>query len=322
MIKVMTGKTATYQDSLEQQRWQQLNSPQPSEHFFYAVITTGIYCRPGCPSRKPKRDNVRFFNAAEDAERAGFRPCKRCHPQTRTADSQQLERIAGLCRFIEAAAEEPSLAELAEYAGISRYHLQRQFKTITGISPKAYAKAHRQSIESPMSKSPKKSEMIHYSCGTSSLGFFLIAQTAKGICAILLGDDQTALIAELGSRFPKAELQPHDKDITESLQQLLALIEQPQQSIQLPLDIRGTLFQQRVWKLLQDIPVGETRSYTEIAQQLGAPKSVRAVASACAANALAIVIPCHRVVRSDGQLAGYRWGLERKKLLLQREAQE
>lgn len=315
----MTGTAATQDNAIEEQRWQQLNNPHPNDTFFYAVITTGIYCRPGCPSRKPKRDNVRFFNAASDAELAGFRPCKRCHPHAATADSRITERIARLCRLIETAPDEPSLAELAEFAGISSYHLQRQFNAVTGISPKAYAKAHRTINEPSMPDSNKTNETINYTCGSSSLGFFLIAQSPQGVCAILLGDNQAALIAELNARFPKAKLQQNDQDFSKSLQQLINMIEQPSQSIHLPLDIRGTLFQQRVWKLLQEIPAGETRTYTEIAQALGSPKAVRAVASACAANALAIAIPCHRVVRSNGSLAGYRWGLERKKSLLQRE---
>ena len=315
----MTSKTVENDSAIDHRRWQMLGSATPPEPFFYAVITTGIYCRHGCPSRKPKRDNVRFFNTAADAERAGFRACKRCHPQTAAADSQITERIQRLCRLIESTADELSLSALAEYAGISSYHLQRQFKAITGISPKAYAKAHRQSLESAMPNASKKPETICYTLNASSLGKCLIAQSEKGICAILLGDEDTALIAELTSRFPNADLQLSDQTISDSLQQLMQTIESPTQALNLPLDIRGTLFQQRVWSLLQKIPAGETRSYTEIAQLLGAPKSVRAVASACAANALAIVIPCHRVVRSDGNLAGYRWGLERKKTLLARE---
>lgn len=316
------NKTDKQQPLSDEQCWQELDKPQSAGRFFYAVITTGIYCRPGCPSRKPNRDNVRFFTRAHDAEQAGFRACKRCHPQDLAADSKQLERITHLCRYIETAAEEPSLAQLAEYANLSPYHLQRQFKAITGISPKAYAKAHRNQTTPTMTKTLKQNEPIIYACGTCSLGFFLIAQSNTGICAILLGDKKTELIAELTARFPAAHLLEHEQDCAKSLQQLIGLIEQPTQSISLPLDIRGTLFQQRVWKLLQAIPAGETRSYSEIAQALGRPKAVRAVASACAANALAIVIPCHRVVRSDGNLAGYRWGLERKKSLLQREADE
>lgn len=303
----------------DERYWLALDNPQEAGNFFYAVITTGIYCRPGCPSRRPNRDNVRFFNSTTEAELAGFRPCKRCHPQTDTADSALIERITRLCRYIESAPDEPSLAELAEYAGVSSYHLQRQFKAITGLSPKAYAKSHRKTMNPTLPTSLKKNEPITYACGSSSLGVFLVAQSQKGICAILLGDNQDELIMELKGRFPAADLQPSKDDISELLQQLVNLIDQPKQSLQLPLDIRGTLFQQKVWELLQQIPAGETRSYTQIAQALGSSKAIRAVASACAANALAVVIPCHRVVRSDGHLAGYRWGLERKKILLQRE---
>ncbi|WP_049630668.1 bifunctional transcriptional activator/DNA repair enzyme AdaA [Cellvibrio sp. pealriver] len=307
----------------DSQRWQRLDNPGAAGQFFYAVITTGIYCRPGCPSRRPNRDNVRFFNLATEAEQAGFRPCKRCHPQNVSADGPLLERITRVCRYIETAADEPSLAQLAEYAGVSRYHLQRQFKAITGISPKAYAKTHRHFADKPMNSSRKYHEMISYCCSASSLGQLLVARSSKGICAILLGDNPQELVAELSTRFPHADLQEHTQDFSDSLAQVVALIENPtqqQNAAQLPLDIRGTLFQQRVWTLLQEIPAGETRSYTDIAHAIGSPKAVRAVASACAANALAIVIPCHRVVRSDGNLAGYRWGLARKKILLQREA--
>jgi AraC family transcriptional regulator, regulatory protein of adaptative response / methylated-DNA-[protein]-cysteine methyltransferase len=315
-----TNKADTAPPLSDEQCWQQLDKPQSVGRFFYAVITTGIYCRPGCPSRRPNRDNLRFFTSASAAEQAGFRACKRCRPQDLTENSKQLARITRLCRYIETAAEEPSLAQLAEYAGLSSYHLQRQFKAITGISPKAYANAHRNQIKPSMTKATQLNEPITYTCGTSSLGKILVALSNKGICAILLGDNKTEVVAELSARFSTADLQERDQEFSELLQQLLGQIEQPSQSFNLPLDIRGTLFQQRVWQSLQEIPAGETRSYSEIALALGTPKAVRAVASACAANALAIVIPCHRVVRSDGNLAGYRWGLERKKRLLQREA--
>ncbi len=320
----MTNKTPPPNNSIQasnqdEQRWQRLSDVSAGESFIYAVITTGIYCRPGCPSRRPKRDNVRFFDNASDAEAAGFRACKRCHPQAASADAAQTERIARLCRHIETAAQEPSLDELANYAGISAYHLQRQFKAITGVSPKAYAKAHRQQMDS--SPHPKKSpaKQIDFACGKSSLGKFLVARSEKGICAILLGDTQQELIADLRRRFPAAELKHSEQDFAEQLQLLVQLIEHPKQALQLPLDIRGTLFQQKVWQALRTIPAGETRSYSDIAQAIGSPKAVRAVAGACAANAIAIAIPCHRVVRSDGNLSGYRWGVERKQILLQRE---
>lgn len=320
----MTNKTSSnsiHASNQDEQRWQQLSDPAADGHFVYAVITTGIYCRPGCPSRRPRRDNVRFFNKTNDAEAAGFRACKRCHPQATSSNAAQTERISRLCRYIEAAAQEPSLEELANYAGISAYHLQRQFKTITGVSPKAYAKAHRQKMDLSMPSKKKPAKHIHFTCGDSSLGKFLVARSEKGICAILLGDNPQELIADLHKRFPTAELHHNEQDFTVQLQMLVQLIDRPHQAPQLPLDIRGTLFQQKVWQALQEIPAGETRSYRDIAQAIGSPAAVRAVAGACAANAIAIAIPCHRVVRTDGSLSGYRWGVERKKILLQREAE-
>ena len=298
--------------------WQHIEDPA-ADNFFYAVITTGIYCRPGCPSRRPKRENVRFFRDLNEAESAGFRPCKRCHPQHKNADDLILDRIARVCRYIENSPDEPRLDELAAYAGISAYHLQRQFKSVTGLSPKAYAKTYRQQFPAPLRKRKGSAMTIHFMVMDCSLGKLLAAATDKGLCAILIGEDQKALEADLQRRFPGVNIQLDENIFSDYLPQLIALIEEPQPTINLPLDIRGTLFQQKVWQALQEIPVGETRSYTEIALAIGAPKAVRAVAGACAANALAIAIPCHRVVRNDGNISGYRWGTERKKLLLQRE---
>lgn len=299
--------------------WQQLSQRNLHGKFIYAVITTGIYCRPGCPSPKPKRDNVRFFNDSDAAERAGFRPCKRCHPQESAADSVITERIARLCRYIETSPNELSLNALATYAGISAYHLQRQFKQVTGVSPKTYARAYREQTYDFSAKQAGARMTIHYTVVDSALGRLLVAATEKGVCAILIGDDDKLLIQDLRRRFPSATFNQDEKLLSVYISQLIALIEEPQHAIQLPLDIRGTLFQQKVWKALQEIPVGETRSYTEIAAAIAAPRAVRAVAGACAANALAIVIPCHRVVRNDGNISGYRWGTDRKKILLQRE---
>lgn len=305
-------------------RWPLLGDASADGQFVYAVITTGIYCRPGCPSRRPNPDNVRFFNDYNQAEVAGFRACKRCHPQHLSSDVLQTQRITNLCRFIENTAKEPSLAELAEYSGISSYHLQRLFKAATGLSPKAYAKAHRHQQETQRnSLIPRKQSAmtLYFALETCSLGTVLIAQSEKGICAILLGDDPQLLHADLQCRFPAAELIPGEAIFLKTVIQVIRAIEQPQLKIDLPLDIRGTVFQQKVWQALQKIPAGETRSYTEIAEEIGSPNAVRAVAGACAANAIAILIPCHRVVRSDGNLSGYRWGVERKQKLLQQEAE-
>lgn len=320
----MTNTTSTLNslprtNNQDEQRWQQLADTNADGSFVYAVITTGIYCRPGCPSRAPKRDNVRFFNTSADAEVAGFRACKRCRPQAVSADAVLTERITRLCRYIETATHEPSLEELANYAGISAYHLQRQFKRLTGVSPKAYAKAHHQQIDASMREKKVSARQIHFACGDCSLGKLLVARSEKGICAVLLGDTQQELTSDLRKRFPTTEFRHSEQDFAEQLQQLAQLIEHPQQTLQLPLDIRGTLFQQKVWQALRAIPAGETRSYSDIAQVIGSPKAIRAVAGACAANSIAIVIPCHRVVRSDGNLSGYRWGIDRKRILLQRE---
>lgn len=315
-----TSDTLKRKKDHDEKCWQQLGDGSADGSFIYAVITTGIYCRPSCPSRRPRRDNVRFFNNAADAETAGFRACKRCHPLAASADAPQIARIARLCRYIETAEQEPSLEQLASYAGISAYHLQRQFKVITGVSPKAYAKAHRQKLDASMDPKKSRAAPINFACGDSSLGKFLVARSKKGLCAILLGDSEQELIADLRARFPAIELHHSETNFSEQLQRVVRLIEYPRQALDLPLDIRGTLFQQKVWQSLREIPTGETRSYSDIAQAIGSPKSVRAVASACAANALAIAIPCHRVVRTDGNLSGYRWGVERKKILLQREA--
>ena len=319
--KHLTTNNPNSESAQDERRWQHLKQPNTGndEAFVYAVITTGIYCRLGCPSRLPNRDNVRFFNNANDAKAAGFRACKRCRPEATSADATQTERITRLCHYIETAEQEPSLQELANYAGISVYHLQRQFKAITGISPKTYAKAHRQQINFPSRNTKPGAKLIQFACGNSSLGNFLVARSEKGICAILLGDTHEELLTDLRKRFPTSELHQNNQEFIGQLHTLVQLIEHPQQALKLPLDIRGTLFQQQVWKALQEIPVGETRSYSEIAQAIGSPKAVRAVASACAANSIAIAIPCHRVVRHDGNLSGYRWGTARKKILLQRE---
>jgi len=319
----------TNNSAINDPRWPLLGDSSADGQFVYAVITTGIYCRPDCPSRRPNADNVRFFNDHSEAEAAGFRACKRCHPQHLSSDALQTQRITDLCRFIETAAHEPSLAELADYSGISSYHLQRLFKAATGLTPKAYAKAHRRQFETrrntpPSSKVPtlrKQSAMtISYALDKCSLGNVLIAQSEKGICALLLGDDSQSLVDDLHQRFLKATITAGDSKFQHSVKNIVAAIEQPQVAINLPLDIRGTLFQQRVWQALQKIPAGETRSYSEIAEAIGSPKAVRAVAGACAANAIAVIIPCHRVVRNDGNLSGYRWGVERKQQLLQQES--
>lgn len=325
--------------------------------FFYAVKTTGVYCRPSCASRPARPENVTFFDSTEEAERAGFRPCKRCKPDQDTLATRQAAQVAELCRWIERAERVPSLQELAEYAEMSTYHLHRVFKAVTGLTPKAYALAHRaRRVREGLAQQRPVTEAIYeagygssggfyadadallgmtpgafrsggtaevdirFAIAECSLGAILVAATPRGVCAILMGDDAEALARDLQDRFPQANLVGGDASFEATVAAVVGFVEAPHLGLQLPLDIRGTAFQQRVWQALREIPPGQTLSYTEVAQRIGTPKAVRAVASACAANALAVAIPCHRVVRSDGGLSGYRWGVERKRALLLREA--
>jgi len=323
--------------------------------FFYSVSTTGVYCRPGCASRRPQRENVRFHPSREAAERAGFRPCRRCRPTQPALATQHAVAVAKACRLIEAAEDAPSLAALAESSGMSRFHFHRIFKTVTGVTPKAYAAAHRtRRVRQALRDSDTVTDAIYgagfnsngrfyatstqvlgmtptrfraggagaairFAIGQCSLGAILVAATDKGICAILLGDEPDALARDLQDRFPKARLLGGDQDFEQWIARVVGLVEAPALGLDLPLDLRGTAFQQRVWQALRKIPPGVTASYSEIARRIGAPKAVRAVAQACAANAIAIAIPCHRVVRTDGDLSGYRWGVKRKRALLERE---
>ena len=320
--------------------------------FVYAVTTTGIYCRPSCGARRAKRENVRFYATIGAAERAGFRACKRCRPDAQSLDDDQASKIAAACRMIDMSETEPALASLARKAGLSPHHFHRLFRIVTGVTPKAYAQAkRRRAVRQSLATSETvtsaiydagygssgrfyetssqvlgmtpnlyrnggKDVEIHFAVGSCSLGAILVGATAKGVCAILLGDDAEALVKELEDSFPKAVLIGGDKHFERTVAAAVGLVDRPRTKFQLPLDIRGTAFQHRVWQELQKIPAGETASYSDIAGRIGAPKAVRAVASACAANRLAVAIPCHRVVRTDGALSGYRWGIERKDQLL------
>lgn len=323
--------------------------------FYYSVATTGVYCRPSCPSRRANPKNVRFHTSIADAEAAGFRACHRCKPNQPSLDTQNAEKIARICRLIEQSSESLTLAELAQMAGLSTHYFHRLFKAVTGVTPKAYAAAHRAAkVRDELSHRSTITEAIYsagfnansrfyaqseqllgmtptdyraggadatirFAVGQSSLGAILVAMSGRGVCAILIGDDPGELVRDLQNRFSKARLIGGDADFERVIAQVVGLIEAPQIGLDLPLDIRGTAFQQRVWQALQEIPVGTTATYAEIAAKIGAPRAVRAVAGACAANALAVAIPCHRVVRSDGSLSGYRWGVERKRVLLDRE---
>ncbi|WP_114191481.1 bifunctional DNA-binding transcriptional regulator/O6-methylguanine-DNA methyltransferase Ada [Edaphovirga cremea] len=353
-----TIETKNSNPSTDEMRWQAIvtRDKKSEGHFIYAVKTTGIYCSPACPSRQPKRENVQFFNDAAEAEAAGFRPCKRCRQGLTSLADRHAAQIASVCRYIEQAEETPTLNELAKYAGMSTFHFHRLFKSITGLTPKGYADAHRsQRVREHLSQDTSVTEAIfdagyhsngrfyeksnamlgmtptafrtggqgmkiYFAVGLCSLGDILVAQSERGICAILLGDEPQKLLQDLQDKFPKAELVGGDKAFEQRMAQVVGFIEAPDTGLDLPLDIRGTAFQQRVWQALCDIPVGSTVSYAVIAQKIGAPKAVRAVAGACAANMLAVAIPCHRVVRNDGALSGYRWGVERKRALLDKEA--
>lgn len=324
--------------------------------FFYSVRTTGVYCRPSCAARTPRPENVAFHVSAAAAERAGFRPCKRCKPDQAPLAAHHADRVTALCRLIESAEQVPSLAELARHAGLSAWHVHRVFKTVTGLTPRAYAAAHRaRRVRDELDRSGTVTEAIYgagynsngrfyeesndvlgmtpsryraggadteirFAVGECSLGSILVAASVRGVCAILLGDDPDALARDLQDRFPRATLVGGDVAFERLVAKVVGFVEAPRLGLDLPLDVRGTAFQQRVWQALRRIPAGETASYTEIARRIGAPKAVRAVAGACAANALAVAIPCHRVVRNDGGLAGYRWGVERKRALIEREA--
>ena len=324
--------------------------------FFYGVRTTGVYCRPSCASRRPKADHVMFFGTPAAAELAGYRPCLRCKPDQPSLAAQHGAKVAAACRLIETAERPPSLAELARAAALSPFHFHRIFRAATGLTPKAYAAAHRaKRLRTELRRTGTVTEaifesgfesggqfythatrllgmrpseyraggrdaQIRFAIGQCSLGAILVAGTDKGICSILLGDDAESLVRELQDRFARARLIGGDPDFEQWVAKVVGLVEHPAVGMHLPLDLRGTAFQMRVWQALIEIPPGSTASYTDIARRIGAPQSARAVAQACAANPLAIAIPCHRVVRTDGALSGYRWGVARKRALLERES--
>jgi len=338
-------------------RWQRLLARDASadETFYYSVKTTGVYCRPSCGARTPRPENVAFHATPAEAERAGFRACRRCKPNQAPAAERAAAHVAEMCRFIERSETPPSLEALARHVELSAFHAHRLFKAGTGVTPKAYASAQRgkrlrselrdastvtRAIygagynssgrfyeEAPARlgmkpsafKAGGKTVRIRFALGQCSLGAILVAATERGVCAISLGDDPAALLHELERQFSRAELVGGDAEFEGWVAQVVGLVEEPGRQQQLPLDIRGTAFQERVWTALRRIAAGQTLSYAELAERVGSPRAVRAVASACAANRLAVAIPCHRVVRADGNLSGYRWGVERKRELLERE---
>jgi len=324
--------------------------------FFVAVKTTDIYCRPSCPARRPKREHIRFYETAAEAQHAGFRPCKRCKPDQPSLSEQYAGKVAEACRLIETAEEEPSLDALARKVGLSPYHFHRIFKATLGVTPKAYATAHRNKrVREELPRSATVTEAIYgagfnsngrfyatssevlgmkpsefrsggldaeirFAIGKSSLGLVLVAASDKGVCAIFFGDKTEDLARDLKKQFPRAKLVGDDPAFEELVVKVIGFVEDPRIGFDLPLDIRGTAFQHRVWDALRRIPVGSTASYAEIAKAIGEPKAVRAVARACATNRIAVAIPCHRVIGSDGSLTGYAGGIERKRALLAKEA--
>jgi AraC family transcriptional regulator of adaptative response/methylated-DNA-[protein]-cysteine methyltransferase len=350
-------KNAQLATSIENDpRWASVVARDVQATFYYSVKTTGVYCRPSCAARLARPENVQFYGTCEDAEKAGFRPCKRCKPDQASLVEQHAGKIASACRLIESSDTPPSLELLAQHVGLSIYHFHRVFKAAMGLTPKRYAAAHRANrVRKSLNKSDTVTGAIYdagynsnsrfyetsnrvlgmtpsnyrvggsqtdirFAVGECSLGSILVAQSDRGICAILLGDNPNSLVCELQDQFPKANLIGGDAGFERLVAEVVGFVEAPALGLDLPLDVRGTAFQQRVWQALRNIPAGSTASYTDVAKLIGSPNSVRAVAQACGANALAVAIPCHRVVRSDGALSGYRWGVERKRMLLEKEA--
>ncbi len=341
--------------TLEDTRWQAVLERSPDPSFLYAVTTQGVYCRPGCPSRPPLRRNARFYADAAEAEAAGFRACKRCDPKGERA-AMQREGVEAAVRMIETEETIPSLETLAKKAGYARHHFLRLFKEITGVTPRSYAESVRGrrlsaaladgervadavagagfGSESRVYETPGRhlgmtpgaarrgglGETIRTARAQSAMGPLLVGATAAGVCFIGFAEDFDALEGDLRHRFPAARVEAAPEAMAATLRTVVEFIEEPRAALALPLDLRGTAFQRRVWEALQNIPFGETRSYSQLAAEMDAPRATRAVARACAQNHVSLAVPCHRVVGRDGSLTGYRWGLARKKRLLEKES--
>ncbi len=339
------------------ERWQAVldNDKQADDIFVYAVKSTGIYCRPSCSSKNPSRHNAEFFENPDQAEKAGYRPCKRCTPQSVPPDEINKNKIVQACRIIEDQETPIKLEDLANRVGMSKHHFHRLFKKYVGITPKQYSDEHlgrrlkdhlaagepvTEAIfssgynststyynkqQDQLAMTPKQFKKggegvtIAYGIAESELGWMIVATTQGGICAIMFGDSPDSLPEELQSRFPKALLAEAGSSFDDLLYQVVRFIEKPTEAINLPLDIQGTVFQRQVWSALMDIGAGETLTYSEVAMKIGKPKSARAVATACGANTIAALIPCHRVIGKSGRLSGYRWGVKRKQKLLELE---
>jgi len=360
LSEAQTAPQAPVAPDVDAARWAALTTGDAGAdgRFVYAVRTTGVYCRPSCSARAARPENVVFYASCAEAEAAGFRACKRCRPNEPARAQRQADAVAQACRRIDEAETMPSLDALARAAGMSPFHFHRVFRAITGITPRAYAAARRAGrLEAGLREAVTVTEALYeagytapsrfyatapqrlgmsptsyrkgglgtairFAVGACTLGAILVAATREGVCAILLGDDPEVLVRELQDRFPKASVSGGDATFERWVAEVVGFVEAPGQGLNLPLDIGGTAFQQRVWAALCAIPVGATATYAEIARAIGDPAASRAVAGACAANPLAVAIPCHRVVRSDGGLSGYRWGVARKRALLTREGAE
>jgi AraC family transcriptional regulator, regulatory protein of adaptative response / methylated-DNA-[protein]-cysteine methyltransferase len=343
-------------------QWQQVLNRDASADgkFFYGVASTGIVCKPSCPSRRPRKEQVRFFPSLDVARAAGFRPCKRCEPDRAARPDPQTVAITAVAKYLrEHADERVKLTDVAKATGVNRLTILRGFRRVFGVSPAEYAKAQRfesfrkkvqekkmrvtdaiydagfgsssrlyENTSTSLGMTPRAmrsggdGQVIRYAMAASPLGRMLVATTDRGICSIVFGKDDDEVIDELESRFPNAELRQDQADkgwLAEAVSFITSQMTEHPLAATFPLDVRATAFQQRVWKALQAIPRGETRTYSGLAKQLGDPNATRAVARAIATNPLAVIVPCHRVIGKDGSLTGYRWGVDRKQKLLEAE---
>ena len=343
--------TITFMNALDY-RWDAVRDRRADPTFIFAVRTTRIACRSGCPSRTPSHENILFFDDFAAAKAAGFRACKRCAPDDVAPDADRQRLVARACVLLDSP-NPPSLDDVARAIGLSRFHFQRVFRSTMGVTPGEYKRASRQQRlraalarnahvteaiydagyasassayeERPLGMTPSSfrggasGEHISYAIAPCSLGSLLVATTQIGICAIELGDDAEAVLAALRKHFTHAELERDDVQLRERLANAIRLVDDPTANVAMNLDIRGTAFQRRVWTALRAIPAGTRVTYGAIARAIGSPGAAQAVGAACAANRIAVAVPCHRVVREDGELAGYRWGAERKHKLLEKE---
>lgn len=342
---------------MSSRRWRAVLARETNvdETFVYAVRTTGVYCRPSCPSRKPKRESVLFFTTPGEAEAAGYRPCRRCRPHNGLRSVSPAERVRRACASIESAEERPTLEELAGAAGLSRFHFHRLFKQLVGVTPREYAAARsldrlkaelergapvtRAIFDAGFGSSSRVYEItgqalgmtpgayragapglrIVYAAVKCRLGWLVLAATARGVCSIELGDRAEPLTRRLRQRFPNASVAEDGATLRPWVQAIRRFLDAPRANLDLPLDIQGTAFQWRVWNELRKLPLGATLTYSALAERIGRPRAARAVARVCASNQVALAIPCHRVIGRNGDLSGYRWGVARKRRLLERE---